>query len=309
MSHRPAPNEWPAIPYEEWAATKKTLHLYTQIVGKVRLALSPPAPGWTGVPLQLTARGLSTGPMPWGSASVEIGFDFLNHRIAVVASDGWSRLIPLTPARSVAEVYVEIMRALDDLGVAVEIHPKPQEVPDTTPLDENDRDRTYDPAAIRRWFRALTATANVFEEWRSGFFGASGAYFWWGAFDLSVVRHTGTRITPRPDAGYILRKDQESEHFSAGWWPGDDSFPEPILYAYAIPMPPGAESAAIAPQAAAWNPDLGEWVLPYDDVRTSGNPRATILEFLDTAWHTVAASADWDLERFAFEPPGPSELE
>jgi hypothetical protein len=303
MAQRPAPAEWPALPYEEWSATKKTLHLYTQIVGKVRLALSPAAPGWAGAPLLLTARGLSTGPMPWGTASVEIGFDFLNHRLAVVASDGWSRLIPLTPARSVAELYVEVMRALDDLGVSVEIWTKPQEVPDTTPLDENDYDRTYDPAAIRRWFRALTATANVFDEWQAGFFGRTGLHVWWGAFDLSAVRHTGKRITPAPDSGYILRRDRESEHYSAGWWPGDDSFPEPILYAYAIPMPPGVEGAAIAPQAAEWSPDLGEWVLRYEDARTSGNPRGAILEFLESTWGAVAESARWDLARFAFQPP------
>lgn len=293
MTQRPAPNEWPSLPYEEWPATKKTLHLYTQIAGKVRLALSPPAPGRPGAPLQLTARGLSTGPMPWGSASVELGFDFLNHRLAVVASDGWSRLIPLTPARCVAEIYADVLRALDDLGVAVDIDPEPLEIPDAVALDENRDDCTYDPAAIRRWFRSLTASANALDEWRASYRGRTALLFGWGAFDVSVARYTGEHIAPA-EGSSRLAHDPGAEHFVAGWWPGDDSHPEPAFYARGVPMPPDARGATVQPAGAGWSEERGAWFLGYEKVRASGSPREAIAEFLESTWSAVADAAGWE---------------
>jgi hypothetical protein len=294
MAHRTPPAEWPTLPYDEWAATRKTLHLYTQIAGNVRLGLCPPALECVRAPLLLTARGLSTGPMAWGTASVELGFDFLNHRLAVVASDGWSRLIPLTPARTVADLYADVARALDDLGVAVDISPEPQGVADTTPLDRNHHDSSYDPAAVRRWFRSLTAAANVLDRWRSGYFGRTGLDFWWATFDLSVVRYTGARVTPAADADRLLRQDRDAEHFSAGWWPGDDAFPEPAFYAYAYPMPAGAHDAVLSPEGAGWDPDGGRWILRYEDARATGDIRQAVLEFLDSTWTAACEAAGWD---------------
>lgn len=301
----PVPSEWPTLEYAEWEETRRTLHMYTQMVGKIRLALSPPRPGWLGCPLHLTARGLTTGPMPWGTAAIEIVLNFVDHRLVVLATDGWIRQIPLTPARSVADMYAEIVRALNDLGVDVEIWTRPQEVSDTTPFDENQHDCSYDPAAVRTFFKILTGVHAVFDEWQSTFFGRSSLQFWWGAFDLSTARFTGKRLEPPADAGHIMRWDLDTEHFSAGWWPGDERFPDPAFYAYAYPMPDGVESVPVSP-AAAWSAELGEWILRYEDARATGDVRSAILEFLDGAWNAVGTASGWDLESFRYEPPPPS---
>lgn len=304
MPARPVPAEWPALPYDEWAETRKTLHMLTQIPGKIRLALSPSRPQWLGTPLYPTARGLTTGPMPWGTTAVEIVLNFVDHRIVVLATDGWIRTIPLTPARCVAELYSDVMRALTDLGIEVDVWTRPQEVPDLTPLDENRHDCAYDPAAVRTFFKVMTGVSNVFDEWQTGFFGRTSLQFWWGAFDLSTARFTGKRATPPADVGYILRWDLDAEHYSAGWWPGDDRFPEPAFYAYAHPMPLEAQSADIA-GGAEWNPDLGEWILTYDTARRSGDVRAAVLGFLEGTWGAVGTAAGWDLAAMRYEPPPP----
>ena len=305
MPARPVPSEWPALPYSEWEETRRTIHLYSQILGKIRLALSPPRPGWLGTPLNLTTRGLTTGPMPWGTAAIEILLNFVDHRLVILATDGWIRQIPLSPARCVADVYAEIMRALTDFGAPVDIWTRPQEVADLTPLDENRHDCTYDPASVRTFFKVLTATNAVFDEWQSDFFGKSSLQFWWGAFDLSTARFTGKRLEPPADAGYIMRWDLDTEHYSAGWWPGDERFPEPAFYAYAHPMPTGVESTPDIP-GATWNADLGEWILRYEDARATGDVRSAVLGFLEGTWRAVGTASGWDLDAFRYEPPPPS---
>lgn len=188
MTASRVPDEWPALPYAEWSDTKKTLQMLTQILGKLRLAIEPQKPEWLAAALYPTARGLTTRPMPWGTASVELTLDFFDHTLSVLMSDGRSHRIPLAPSRCVAEIYEELMADLAQLGIEVEIYTKPQEVPDTTPFPENRHDCAYDPEAVQRFFRVLTAVAGVFDEWRSRFFGKTAEQFWWDSFDLSVIR-------------------------------------------------------------------------------------------------------------------------
>jgi hypothetical protein len=303
MAAPTAPREWPALPYADWAPTKKTLHLYTQIAGKIRLALEPPKPEWIGTALYTTARGLTTSPMPWGTASVEVTFDFYDHAISVFCSDGRARTIPLAPARCVADVYADVTGALSDLGVSVEIWTKPQEVPDTTPLEENRHDRTYEPEQAQTFFRVLTAIGNVFDEWSSRFFGRTSTQFWWGSCDLSVLLFNGKHAEPPADANYIMRYDLDAEHMTAGFWPGGDDSPVPIFYAYIYPQTPGAEKAAIDPEAAAWSDQMREWILCYDDVRGARDPRQALMQFLDSVYAAAGKLGGWDLSSFEYTAP------
>ena len=303
MSASSIHDEWPELSYPEWEATQKTLQLYTQIAGKTRLCLNNPKPQWVGASLLLTARGLTTTPMPHGAESVEVVFDFYDDSISINTSGGGSGKIALVPAKCVADVYEQYMNILSDLGVHVEIWTKPQEVDDATPLDQDRHHCTYDPEHARRFFRVLTAVANVFEEWHSRFFGRTSVQFWWGSFDLSVLAFSGKQSAPPPGANYIMRYDLDAEHLACGFWPGGDASPEPMLYAYMYPQPPGCESAQIKPAAASWVKDLGEWVLPYQEVRRSANPRLEILEFLASAYDVAGSLGGWDLESFAYSPP------
>jgi len=303
MSATSATDDWPELPYPEWEATKRTLHLYTQIAGKTRLALTHPKPQWVGSSLNLTARGFTTTPMPTGSGAVEVVFDFYDDSLSINKSDGRQRKIALVPARCVADVYQEYMRALSDLDVQVEIWTKPQEVEDHTPLDQNRHDCTYQPEHARRFFRVLTSIADVFGEWHSRFFGRTSVQFWWGSFDLSLLAFSGKRATPPPGANYIMRYDLDAEHLACGFWPGGDTSPDPILYAYMYPQPPGSEDADIKPAAATWVKDLGEWVLPYEKLRRSANPRLEILQFLASVYDVAGEMGGWDLESFGYSPP------
>jgi hypothetical protein len=297
------PAEWPALPYEEWAATKKTLQMYTQMAGKVRLALAPPQPEWLATCLYMTARGLTTGPMPYGDLAVELVFDFYGHTLSVLVSDGRVRAIPLGPARTVAAFYRNLMDAFADLGIKVDIWSKPQELDDATPFDENEHDGSYDADQVVRWFTIMGAVDNVFEEWRSRFFGRTGLQFWWGAFDLGVLRFTGRHVDPPQDRGYIMRYDLDAEFMNAGFWPGDDKNPSPVFYAYLHPQPPGCDVAPIDPSSAAWVEQMGEWVLPYDEVRTSADPRKTLMGFLDCIYGLAGDIGGWDLLDFEYAKP------
>jgi len=218
---------WIPLPYEEWAETKKTLQLYTQIAGKIRLALGPHKPEWTGASLYLTARGLTTGPMPTGSTSLEVTFDFFDHTLSVLKSDGRARVIPLVPARCVADVYRDVTGAVREFSVAADIWPKPQEVPDTTPLHENRHNRTYEPDKALRFFQVLTAVSNVLDAWSSRLFARTSVQFWWGSFDLSVLLFNGKHASPPDGVNYIMRYDLDAEFMTAGFWPGDDDAPVP----------------------------------------------------------------------------------
>ena len=297
------PYDWPALPYEEWAETKKALHMYAQILGKVRLALSPAQPEWLGTCLFLGTRGLTTGPMPWGTASAELSLDLYDHALRISLSDGRQVSVQLFPPRCVADVFVEVRRAMTDLGIEADLWSKPQEVADAVPLDEDRRDCAYVPEHAQNWFRVNCAVANVFEEWRSRFFGRTGLQFWWGAFDLAVLRFNGKHAAAPADRGYIMRYDLDAEFMNAGFWPGDDSFPVPIIYAYLYPQPPGCEREAIEPSQAGWVAEMGEWTLRYEDVRTADDPRQTILSFLDSVYGVAGLRGGWKLEDFEYEIP------
>jgi hypothetical protein len=297
------PTAWPALPYAEWAETKKTIQLYSQLLGKTRLALSPPQPEWLGAGLEVRARGLTTGAMPWGSTAVEVSLDFVTHELCVDTSDGQTARIPLVPAKSVATVYRVLRDVYAEFGIDVDIWDKPQELQDTTPLAEDTAHASYDPAAVERWWTVMSAVRNVFEEWRSSFFGRTAIAFWWGAFDLSVMRFSGKPAVAPDDRGYIMRYDLDAEFMNAGFWPGDDSAPGAVIYAYLNPKPHDCELASIDPESAAWIEQMGEWMLPYDAALATGDPRKAILDFLGSVYSIAGSHGDWDLDSYTYTVP------
>ena len=300
-------DKWPKLVYSEWAATKKTLQLYTQMAGKVRLALQPPKPEWLGSCLYPTARGLTSGAMPWGVIAAELNFDFYDHTLSIELSDGRARRISLLPARCVADLYTELMANINELGINIDIWTKPQEVSDLTPLDENHHDCIYEPEHAQLWHRIVTIVGNIFNAWSSGFFGRTSVQFWWGSFDLSVLLFNGKHAEPPLDRGYIMRYDLDAEFLTAGFWPGDDDSPDPIFFPYINPQPPGCALVPIKPDSALWVEQMEEWVLPYEDVRTAEDPRRALTNFLDCIYGVAGSQGGWDLESFKFEAPAPVE--
>ena len=252
---------WPDVDVAKWAPTKRSFHLYTQMLGKLRVALSPPQPNWVFTALFLSARGLTTGPVPCLDTSVEASIDVFSSELIVERSNGSARRIALVPARPVADVYSELQSALDALGVDCAISPIPQEIPDSTPLPEDRRPAEYDPAAVRRWFYAATATAEVFDRWRAHFFGRTGIQVWWGALDVALLLFSGKHVPAPTDRGYLMRYDLDAELMNAGLYYGDANTP-PFFYGYIYPQPANAERAAISPAGASWSGALKEWVLP-----------------------------------------------
>jgi hypothetical protein len=307
-THRPAtgkPDIWPDLPYLEWVETRESLHRLTQIAGKLRVKLSPFKPQWLGTPLYVDARGLTTGPVPWGTTAFEMRFDLIEHAVVIESSTGVVRRIPLVPPRCVADVWTEVMSALRGLGVEVELWKKPQEVADETPLDEDRVHCSYDPGAVNRFFRVLTAVNNVFDEYRSPFFAKSSLQFWWGSFDLSVGRFCGKACEPPEGAGYIFRIDLDAEHVASGFWPGDEKFPEPAFYSYTYPAPPGYEKVVVRPAAAYWDKKLGEFILRYKDVRAAADPRQAILDFLESTYQAGGGALGFDPGLVRPDPQGP----
>lgn len=297
------PAKWPALPYDEWASTKKTLQMYTQMAGKVRLALAPAQPEWLASCLYMTSRGLTTGRMPYGDLAIELAFDFYDHTLSVLMSDGRVRTIPLGPARTVAAFHRNLMDAFTDLDVTVDIWSKPQELDDVTPFELNEHDCSYDADHVLRWFTVMGIVHNVFDEWRSGFFGRTGLQFWWGVFDLGVLRFSGRHVDAPQDRGYIMRYDLDAEFMNAGFWPGDDKSPTPVFYAYLHPQPQGCELASIAPTSAAWVEQRGEWILPYEAVRASKDPRGTLMSFLDCIYGIAGDIGGWDVLDHEYTKP------
>jgi hypothetical protein len=287
--------DWPALPLAAWRETRDTLHMYTQIVGKIKLGLMPLERGWANVPLFLTPRGFTTGAMPYGERMVQIDFDFVAHTIELTTSDGGARSIALLPARCVADIYAAIMAALGALGVTVTIWPMTVEVPNPTRCDEDREHGSYDPEYVERFRRAMASIGTAFIEHRAPFRGRhSPLQFFWGTFDLAYVRFSGRDADPPPNADRMMRIAMDAQEIAAGFWPGDDRFPEPAFYAYAYPKPLGLEAATIQPAAAGWNASLGEFVLRYDDVRSAPSPRAALLDFLAATYDAAATRANWD---------------
>ena len=270
------------------------------MVGKTRLALSPPVNHWWGVALYVTARGLTTSPMPYRDGAFEIAFDFIDHILTVDVSDGRRKTIPLKPC-AVADFFQAYMRALDDLQIRVHIWPRPVEVPNRVRFDEDRVHAAYDADAAHAWWRALLQIDAVLQEFRARFIGkCSPVHFWWGAFDLAVTRFSGRRAPERPGADAVTREGYSHEVISAGFWPGGGALPEAAFYAYAAPEPAGFKTARVEPAAAFYSPDFAEFLLKYDDVRRTASPRDVLLQFLESSYDAGAALAHWnraELER------------
>jgi hypothetical protein len=288
----PAP-AWPPLPLAAWKDTYATLHMYAQIIGKVRLALAPPVNHWWQVPLYVDARGLTTSAIPYSGGNFEIRFDFLAHTLSIETSGGGVRTIPLGP-RAVADFYAEVMGALRSLGIGVSIWRMPVEIPEPIPFDEDREHASYDADAANRFWRALVLITPVFEEFRGRFIGkASPVHFFWGSFDLAASRFSGRRAPERPGADTINREGYSHEVISAGFWPGGSGI-DAAFYAYAAPEPSGYARSAVRPAAAYYHPDLKEFLLPYEDVRQSASPRQALLEFLQSTYEPAAELAKWD---------------
>jgi len=293
---------WPELSWSRWSETADTLHMWTQIVGKTRLALSPLQAHWWNVPLYVSPRGLSTAAMPYGDEMLEIEFDFVSHDLRYRLSSGALLSTPLR-TQSVAEFYSEYRRSLAALGVAVQIDSLPCELKTPIRFEDDTQHATYDAEAAHRFWRALVRVDRIFQEFSKGFIGkVSPVHFFWGSFDLAVTRFSGRRAPERPDFDAIMREAYSHEVISAGFWPGNGGFGEAAFYCYAAPMPAGMDQAKIRPAAASYNATLGEFLLKYDDLRAEPSPDDALMEFLESTYDVAANLAKWDrrsLEREA----------
>lgn len=292
-------NVWPALPLEAWQDTYATLHMWTQIVGKVRLALSPPTNHWWQVPLYVNAVGLTTSAIPYKDRLFEIQFNFLEHNLSIATCDGPHKVLPLRP-QSVAGFYEEFMSALRSLDIDVHIWPMPVEIPNPIRFDRDTVHASYDAEYAQRFWRILTLLEPVFAEFRSRFIGKhSPIHFFWGSFDLASTRFSGRRAPERVGADLITRESYSHEVISAGFWPGGGDVKGAAFYAYAAPEPQGFKSARVRPEKAFYSP-LGEFLLMYDDVRPSAEPEKLLMEFLESTYEAGANLGNWprkELER------------
>jgi hypothetical protein len=286
-------DDWPELPYEAWRPTRDTLHMYMQIIGKVRLALAPMEPQWGQVPLYLTARGLNTSPIPHPAGIFDIDVDLIDHVVSVRTVRGSIERIRLEP-RSVADFYAELMAALTAAGVPVTITELPSEVPTAIPFPDDVEHASYEPEFANRFWRALVSVDAVMKEHRAQFRGkTSPVQFYWGSFDLAYSRFSGRPVEPPPGAGVITRLGGDAEQACGGFWPGDARLTEPAFFAYTYPSPAGIEQAEIEPEAAYWNAEMGEFLLPYEAVRTAPDPRRALLDFLETTYRAGAGPKGW----------------
>jgi hypothetical protein len=284
---------WPPLPYDAWKDTYATLHLWSQIVGKIALALAPPINHSWGIALHLTSRGLITRTLPYGDRALTIEFDFIEHTLHIRTSEGDARSLPLEP-RSVAAFYDGVMRMLRELSVEVTIWPVAVELPIPIRLDRDTEHRAYDPEAVTRFWRVLLQVEQVFAASRCQFVGkCSPVHFFWGSFDLAVTRFSGRPAPPR--SGPVFMRDAYShEVISHGFWPGSGPVLEPAFYAYAVPEPDGLKETKVEPAAAFYHRELGEFILPYEAVRTAPSPERAIQQFVDTTYIAAATLAKWD---------------
>jgi hypothetical protein len=298
---------WPELPYAGWRPTRDTLHMYAQVVGKLRLALAPFEPQWANVPLYLTARGLTTTPIPLGSQTFDAELDLFDHVLVVRASHGGAARVPLRGA--VADFYGAVMEALRGLGLSVSISELPSEIPDPIPFPQDRTHHTYDGGQAQRFWQVLARVDVVMKRHRARFRGkASPVSFFWGTFDLASTRFSGRPASPAPGAGTIMRYSEDAEQICSGFWPGDQRTPFPAFFGYGYPRPAGVESATLRPDAASWVEEAGLFVLPYDAVRTAPDPAAALLEFLDSTYDACAAGLGWapDLVSAGGPPAAPS---
>jgi hypothetical protein len=304
-------HRWPELPYEAWKDTCETLHLWTQVVGKVKLQLSPFLNELWNVGFHLTARGMTTGLMPFRDTVFEVRFDFVDHNLAVLTDDGRIKRLPLMP-RSVADFYDELMSALRSLGVDIEITTQSVEMPEQIELDQDREHASYDPEYVNRWWRIMMSTEMVLKQYRSPFIGKSSpVLFYWGSFDLAEARYSG-RPAPKVQGPRFYQIAEDEENVACGFWPGNPTaggvnLGEAAFYSYTSPAPPGFADAQVEPSSASYNGALGEFILPYQDARSSESPDKTILGFFRSAYEAGASLGHWDRTRLERTPPGPLE--
>jgi hypothetical protein len=291
-------SDWPALPFEEWKDTCATLHLWTQIVGKIRLACAPMTNHWWQVPLYVTSRGLTTSAMPYGRRSFQIDFDFIDHRLVIAVNDGSTEILTLEP-RSVAAFYGEIMERLWSLGLELRIWTMPVEIPDPIAFENDHIHCAYDAGKAQRFWHALVLADQLLTAFRARFIGkASPVHFFWGGFDLAVTRFSGRQAPLHPGAPNLaLPVAQESyshEVSSCGFWPGNGGYGRAAFYSYAYPAPQGFAQAKVRPNAAFFDEGLSEFILPYDSVREAASPRDSVLDFLQTSYDAAATQGNWD---------------
>jgi Family of unknown function (DUF5996) len=291
---------WPELPLAAWQDTYATLHMWTQIVGHIRMALTPLVNHWWNVTLYVSARGLTTSPIPFRGRVFEIRFDFIAHKLFIETSEGTVRTMDLAP-RSVANFYAEIMQHLRSLDIEVKIHSSPDEVANPIPFAEDEVHKSYDAEYAHRFWRILVSADTVFQEFRARFIGkCSPVHFFWGSFDLAVSRFSGRPAPERADA--ISREAYSHEVSSAGFWPGGGDIQGPAFYSYTAPQPPGFKAYRVAPESAFYHAGLGEFLLMYDDVRKASSPETELMKFLQSTYEAGANLGKWDraaLERQA----------
>lgn len=285
---------WPELPFEAWKDTQNTLHLWFQVVGKVKLELCPFSNQWWEVALHLTPRGLTTGLIPLQNESFSVDFDFIDHKLFIKVSDGTVKELTLEP-RTVADFYSLFMQTLASLGIEVKISTLPSEMPDGIPFEQDTQHSAYDGVYVQRCWRVMLAVQRVIERYRVPFHGKnSPVQFFWGGFDLNETRFNGKSATPPPYGGRIMQYGENEENFAVGFWPGSEKFPHAALYAYMLPAPQNIATAKVQPEAAHYDANMGEFILLYDDVRQLASPEQAIETFFQSSYEANALLAGWE---------------
>ncbi len=295
---------FPPLPLDEWKLTKNTLHLYLQIVGKIRLKLFPRQNHWWHVPFYVSPRGLTTRPIPYEFGNFEVEFDFVEHQLKISRHDGERKSFALRDGLTVADFYKQVFENLSALGIETEIWAVPYEAPSKTPFAEDTENKSYDKKYVERFHRILTSVNAIFEEFRGRFIGKSTpVHLFWHSFDLALTRFSGKKVEPREGAGTVEREAYSHEVISFGFWAGDDNVPAPAFYSYTAPEPENLTDEKLKPEAATWNTDKGAMaILMYDDAGKTENPREAILDFLESAYQAGAKRAGWETDKFTLKP-------
>jgi Family of unknown function (DUF5996) len=293
---------WPQFRYADWAPTKRTLHLVSQMFGKVRLALAPPQPNFIFTALYITPSGFTTTAIPLGMRLIELRLDVFAGRIDVLSSDGRRSHVAFAGLPSIAAVYRTLLEALKELEVDVTLSPIPQELADLTPLDRDERPLEWNADDARAWLTVMSSVQGVFDRWRADFFGRSGVQLWWGAFDLALLLFNGKHVPPPLDRGYLIKYDLDAEMMNAGLYPGDDAN-EPFFYGYIYPQPAECSTIPIRAEGARWSDAFGEWVLPYEVVRCAPQPEKLLSTLLSSIYDVCGQAARWNRAEFTYVPP------
>jgi uncharacterized protein DUF5996 len=294
---------WPRFDEARWPATRDHLHLLSQMLGKLRVAIAPPLPEWFHASLAVTPRGLTTRLLPHPSGALEASIDLVDGVIRLSAAGGRVETVAVVPARSIAAIWTDLLATLDELGFGVDLWDKPQERADVTPFALDDRIRDYDPALGASWLAMITDVHALFEAWRSPFFGRSGVNFWWGGFDITVALYNGRHAIPRPGANYVMRYDLDAEHLTIGFWPGDDRN-DPMFFSYLVPEPANCPTYPMDVPSSGWAPTKAEWILPYEAVRDRPNRLDVVRRFMDAGYRAAGDLAGWDLASLTYVVPG-----